>query len=63
MIEGFEQAPEDWWPEDRVTARLREVKPKARSLVMTDDEARQLLDRTVFKGKTGEDKTYRRSGK
>lgn len=46
--EGFEVAPADWFIEDRVTSLLREAKPKARSLAMTDDEARALLDRTVF---------------
>lgn len=45
----MEVAPADWWIEDAVTRRLREAKPKARSLVMTDDEARAILERTVFK--------------
>jgi hypothetical protein len=49
--EGLERAPEDWWIEDRVTDRLREAKPKARSLQLTDDEARDYLERFVFHGR------------
>ncbi len=51
--EGFEVAPADWFIEDAVTRRLREAKPKARSLVLTDAEARSFLDRYVFNKEAG----------
>lgn len=44
---GLEQAPEDWWIEDRVTSVLREAKPKARSLQLTDAEATRFLEAAI----------------
>lgn len=51
-IAGFEQAPEDWWPEDRVTRVLRAAAPKpGNQSLVTEDQAVRVIDALIAKHK------------
>lgn len=47
-IEGFEPAPEDWWPEDSVTRALRAATPKpGNQSLVTEDQAERIIDKLI----------------